>query len=91
MTLFSIRLVGHIHNSLYKYYFMDLGVRNAHIKFRQSEKSHLMENMFYYELRVGGFNVDVGVVPVVTKDYGGKQQRSNLEVDFICNLESKHK
>lgn len=76
-------------NSPYKYYFMDLGLRNARINFRQSEKSHLMENMIYNELRVRGFNVDVGVVPIVTKDKDGKQQRSNLEVDFICNLGSR--
>lgn len=76
-------------NSLYKYYFMDLGLRNARINFRQSERSHLMENMIYNELKVRGFNVDVGVVPVVTKDENGKQQRSSLEVDFVCNLGSK--
>lgn len=76
-------------NSPYKYYFMDLGLRNARINFRQSEKSHLMENLIYNELRIRGFNVDVGVVPVVTKDKDGKQQRSNLEIDFICNLGSK--
>lgn len=76
-------------NSPYKYYFMDLGLRNARINFRQSEKSHLMENLVYNELRVRGFNVDVGVVPIVTKDKEGKQQRSSLEVDFICNLGSR--
>ncbi len=76
-------------NSPYKYYFMDLGLRNARINFRQSEKSHLMENLIYNELRMRGFNVDVGVVPIVTKDKDGKQQRSNLEVDFICNLGSR--
>ncbi len=76
-------------NSPYKYYFMDLGLRNARLNFRQSEKSHLMENIIYNELRIRGFNVDVGVVPVVTKDEAGKQQRSSLEVDFICNLGSK--
>lgn len=76
-------------NSPYKYYFMDLGLRNARINFRQSEKSHLMENMIYNELRIRGFNVDVGVVPIVVKDENGKQQRSVLEVDFICNLGSK--
>lgn len=76
-------------NSPYKYYFMDLGLRNARLNFRQSEKSHLMENLIYNELRTRGFNVDVGVVSVVTKDEEGKQQRSNLEVDFICNLGSK--
>lgn len=76
-------------NSPYKYYFMDLGLRNARINFHQSERSHLMENMIYNELKVRGFNVDVGVVPVVTKDENGKQQRSSLEVDFVCNLGSK--
>jgi hypothetical protein len=76
-------------NSPYKYYFMDLGLRNARLNFRQSEKSHLMENLIYNELRVRGFNVDVGVVPVVSKDKDGNQQRSQLEVDFICNLGSK--
>ena len=76
-------------NSPYKYYFMDLGLRNARINFRQSEKTHLMENLVYNELRIRGFNVDVGVVPVMTKNKEGKQQRSSLEVDFICNLGSK--
>lgn len=76
-------------NSPYKYYFMDLGLRNARINFRQSEKNHLMENLVYNELRVRGFNVDVGVVPVVARNKDGQQQRSNLEVDFICNLGSR--
>lgn len=76
-------------NSPYKYYFMDLGLRNARINFRQSEKTHLMENVIYNELRERGFNVDVGVVPTITKDENGKQQRSSLEIDFICNLGSK--
>lgn len=76
-------------NSPFKYYFMDLGLRNARINFRQSEKSHLMENLIYNELRVRGFNVDVGAVPVVIKDSEGKQQRTSLEVDFVCNLGSR--
>ena len=76
-------------NSSYKYYFMDLGLRNARINFRQSEKSHLMENMVYNELRIRGFNVDVGVVPVVRRGEDGKQHRSSLEVDFVCNLGSR--
>ncbi len=76
-------------NSPYKYYFMDLGLRNARINFRQSERSHLMENMVYNELRIRGFNVDVGVVPVVRTDENGRQQRSSLEVDFVCNLGSR--
>lgn len=76
-------------NTPFKYYFMDLGLRNARLKFRQSERSHLMENLIYNELRIRGFNVDVGVVPVVTKDTEGNQQRSQLEVDFVCNLGSR--
>ena len=76
-------------NSPYKYYFLDLGLRNARINFRQSEKSHLMENMVYNELRIRGFNVDVGVVPVVRRGEDGKQHRSSLEVDFVCNLGSR--
>ena len=76
-------------NSPYKYYFMDLGLRNARINFRQSEKSHLMENMVYNELRIRGFNVDVGVVPVVRRGEDGKQHRSSFEVDFVCNLGSR--
>ena len=76
-------------DSPYKYFFMDLGLRNARINFRQSEKIHLMENVIYNELRIRGFNVDVGVVPVITRDQEGKQQRSCLEVDFICYLGSK--
>lgn len=73
-------------NSPFKYYFMDLGLRNARLNFRQYEKSHLMENVIYNELRIRGFNVDVGVVPVVLKNEDSKQQRANLEVDFVCNL-----
>jgi predicted AAA+ superfamily ATPase len=76
-------------NSPYKYYFMDLGLRNARINFRQSEKSHLMENLIYNELRMRGFNVDVGAVPIIAKDAEGKQHRSTLEVNFICNLGSQ--
>ncbi|MGN0238067.1 MAG: ATP-binding protein [Lepagella sp.] len=76
-------------NSPYKYYFMDLGLRNARINFRQYEKSHLMENLIYNEMRVRGFNVDVGNVVAYTKNKEGKSQRTNLEVDFVCNLGSR--
>lgn len=76
-------------NAPFKYYFMDIGLRNARINFRQSEKSHIMENIVYNELRARGFNVDVGVVPVLAKDENGSQKRSNLEIDFICNLGSR--
>ena len=76
-------------NSPFKYYFMDLGLRNARINFRQFEKSHLMENLIYNEMRVRGFNVDVGVVPFVNTDDEGRRQRLALEVDFVCNLGSR--
>ena len=73
----------------FKYYFTDLGLRNARINFRQDEKTHLMENVIFNELQVRGFNVDVGVVPVVSRDESGKQSRSQLEIDFVCNQGSK--
>lgn len=87
-TRYDIKGKHHI-NSPFKYYFMDLGLRNARLNFRQTEKTHLMENLVYNELRVRGFNVDVGVVPIITKEKSGKQQRSALEVDFVCNLGSR--
>lgn len=75
--------------SPYKYYFVDLGLRNARLNFRQLEHTHMMENMVYNELRVRGFNVDVGVVPVLKRDKDGKMTRSQLEIDFICNQGSR--
>ena len=72
-----------------KYYFADLGLRNARINFRQHEVTHLMENLIYNELRTRGLMVDVGVVVVNTKDEEGKSQRKQLEVDFVCNEGSK--
>lgn len=71
-----------------KYYFSDLGLRNARINFRQFEQTHSMENVIYNELRMRGYNVDVGVVPVAEKDRNGKVTRKQLEVDFVCNLGS---
>ena len=73
----------------FKYYFCDMGLRNARLNFRQTEKTHLMENVIYNELLVRGFNVDVGVVPTRTVNSEGRQQRSQLEIDFVCNLGSK--
>lgn len=69
-----------------KYYFTDAGLRNARINFRQIEPTHLMENIVYNELRMRGYSVDVGVVPVAEKDRDGKVVRKQLEVDFVCNL-----
>lgn len=71
-----------------KYYFSDLGLRNARINFRQFEQTHSMENVIYNELRMRGYHVDVGVVPIVEKDAEGKAIRKQLEVDFVCNLGS---
>ena len=70
-----------------KYYFSDLGLRNARINFRQFEQTHAMENIIYNELRMRGYRVDVGVVTVAEKA-DGKVVRKQLEVDFICNLGS---
>lgn len=72
-----------------KYYFSDLGLRNALLNFRQVEKTHLMENAIYSELRRQGFNVDVGVVTVNGKDENGSSYRKQLEVDFVCNKGSR--
>lgn len=71
-----------------KYYFSDLGLRNARINFRQFEQTHSMENVIYNELRMRGYSVDVGVVPIAEKDYNGTVTRKQLEVDFVCNLGS---
>ena len=72
-----------------KYYFSDLGLRNALLNFRQVEKTHLIENAIYCELRRQGFNVDVGVVTVNGKDENGSSYRKQLEVDFVCNKGSR--
>lgn len=71
-----------------KYYFSDLGLRNARINFRQFEPTHSMENVIYNELRMRGYNVDVGVVATTEKNQEGKIVRKQLEVDFVCNLGS---
>ena len=71
-----------------KYYFSDLGLRNARINFRQFEQTHSMENVIYNELRMWGYRVDVGVVPVIEGNPEGKAVRKQLEVDFVCNLGS---
>lgn len=68
-----------------KYYFEDIGLRNARINFRQPEESHLMENLIYNELRMRGYSVDVGQVIVSEKDENGTVARKSYEVDFVCN------
>lgn len=72
-----------------KYYFTDLGLRNARINFRQVEETHAMENIIFNELKVRGFNVDVGVVKTNEVDRSGKNIRKQREIDFVCNKGSK--
>lgn len=72
-----------------KYYFMDMGLRNSRINYRQMETSHSMENVIYNELRMRGFHVDIGNLTIVDKDKTGKPVKKQLEVDFICNKGSK--
>lgn len=72
-----------------KYYFEDLGLRNARIGFRQVEETHLMENLIYNELRNRGYLVDVGIVPIRVKEAEGSYRRAHLEVDFVCNRGSE--
>lgn len=72
-----------------KYYFSDLGLRNARINFRQYEETHLMENLIYNELRLRGMSVDVGVVIKNEKDANDVSVRKQLEVDFVCNQGSQ--
>lgn len=67
-----------------KYYFSDIGLRNARLNFRQQEENHIMENIIYNELLLRGYNVDVGVVEIREGN-----QRKQLEVDFVCNLGNK--
>ena len=75
-------------NTPSKYYFTDIGLRNARLNFRQYEETHIMENVIYNELNVKGFNVDVGVVDY-RRDVDGKSVRVQAEVDFVCNKADK--
>lgn len=72
-----------------KYYFTDLGLRNARLNFRQQEPTHIMENIVYNELLIRGYNVDVGMVDVFAKDKLGNRVRKQLEVDFVINRGSQ--
>lgn len=73
----------------HKYYFTDVGLRNARINFRQIEENHTMENIIFNELLSRDFNVDVGIVPFTQKNDEGKIVHKQLEVDFVCNKGSK--
>lgn len=76
-------------NTPSKYYFTDIGLRNARLNFRQSEETHAMENVVYNELRIRGFNVDVGIVEYYSSENGEKSILKQSEVDFVCNLSDK--
>lgn len=72
-----------------KYYFTDMGLRNARLNFRQIEETHIMENIIFNELKMRGFNVDVGVVVQFDTNEKGNSIRKQLEIDFVCNQGSK--
>ncbi len=72
-----------------KYYFTDIGLRNARLGFRQTEPEHILENIIFNELKMRGYNVDVGIVEINVKDKNGKSQRKQLEVDFVINEGSR--
>jgi len=76
-------------NTPAKYYFVDMGLRNARLSFRQQEYTHIMENVIYNELRLRGYSVDVGVVETVRRENGGDLARNRLEVDFVVNSGNK--
>ena len=76
-------------NTPSKFYFCDLGLRNARLNFRQTENTYLMDNLIYNELIYRGYNVDVGVVVTEMKDEEGKRHKVQLEIDFVCNQGSK--
>lgn len=72
-------------NTLSKYYFTDIGLRNALLDFRQQEENHIMENIIYNELKLRGFSVDVGVVETRITDEKGRRIRKQYEIDFVAN------
>ncbi len=81
---FDVKGKKHI-NALLKYYFTDVGLRNARLNFRQQEESHIMENIAFNELIARGYDVDVGIVEYNHKNSQGKNIRSQLEIDFVAN------
>lgn len=85
---YDINGKGYI-NSQLKYYFSDMGLRNATLNFRELEQPRIMENIVYNELVMRGYNVDVGVVELYEKNSQGKSVLKKTEVDFICNLYDK--
>lgn len=85
---YDIKRKKHI-TSPFKYYFSDVGLRNARLSFRQQEENHIMENIIYNELVIRGFNVDVGVVEHMEKNLEGKRTNKKYKVDFVCNRGSQ--
>lgn len=81
---FDVKGRKHIGSPI-KYYYTDIGLRNARLNFRQTEENHIMENIIYNELLVRGFSVDVGVVEYNYKDQDGRSKKTNLEIDFVAN------
>lgn len=76
-------------NSPFKYYYTDIGLRNARLNFLKQEQTHIMENIIYNELIMRGFNVDVGIIEHSIKNDDGKRIKKNFEVDFVCNKGSQ--
>ena len=72
-----------------KYYYSDIGLRNARLNFRQQEENHIMENLIYNELRIRDYDVDVGIVTINSRDDDGKSKRTQYEVDFVANRGSQ--
>lgn len=72
-----------------KYYFEDIGLRNARLNFRQQEENHIMENIIYTELRSRGYRIDIGVVETFDLNASGKREHKMLEIDFIANKGDK--
>ena len=76
-------------NTPYKYYFTDVGLRNARLNFRQQEENHLMENIIFNELRIRGYSVDVGMAEIREKNSSGVYQKKQTEIDFVANKGSR--
>lgn len=85
---YDVKGKKHIETPL-KYYFTDIGLRNARIGFRQDEVAHIMENVIFNELKIRGYNVDVGVVAISVPNENGNYVRKQTEIDFVCNMADK--
>lgn len=85
---YDVKGKKYIHTPV-KYYFTDMGLRNARLNFRQIEETHIMENIIFNELKMRGFNVDVGVITQNSTNAKGSSVRKQLEIDFVCNKGSE--